>query len=147
MLGLRLANALRRNRDREATEDFGITAPDPPEELVRELLHAHGARLGCDRCRATGLKIGDGAAPGDAGDWLEAVVCEVCRQAIPDERLSVMPYAKRCVNCQDAEDRGQAPVEPDYCPKCGSLVELRVNRGGGITRYRRVCTGNPPCRL
>ena len=34
-----------------------------------------------------------------------------------------------------------------FCPRCGSLVEIRVSRGSGITRYRRFCTGDPPCRL
>jgi hypothetical protein len=37
--------------------------------------------------------------------------------------------------------------EPEYCPHCGSLVELRTTRGSGITRDRRFCTGNPSCRL
>ena len=54
---------------------------------------------------------------------------------------------KRCVACQGRKEAGIAEEEPEYCPHCGSLVELRVGRGPGITRYRRFCTGQPPCRL
>lgn len=122
-------------------------APDPPEELILELLKSHGARLACDHCRQQGLVVDQDAAGRDDDDWQTAVVCEVCRKAIPDERLQALPDAQRCVACQDAEDRGATAVEPDYCPKCGSLLELRVARGSGVTRYKLACTGQPPCRL
>lgn len=36
---------------------------------------------------------------------------------------------------------------PDYCPRCGGPMELRLSRSGGITRYVLVCAANPPCRL
>lgn len=122
-------------------------APDPPDDLVCELLKAHGQRLTCDNCRHPGLVIDFNPAAPDDDDWQTAVVCEVCRKPIPDERLQAVPGAKRCVACQDAEERGLAPTEPDFCPKCGALLELRVARGGGLTRYKLACTGRPPCRL
>lgn len=39
------------------------------------------------------------------------------------------------------------PTEPEFCPKCGALLELRVSRGAGVTRYKQFCTGDPPYRL
>ncbi len=122
-------------------------APEPPEDLVREVLRTSGHRLTCDRCQTTGLKVQESSAIADAGEWEQVVVCEICRQPIPRERLEALPHAKRCASCQDQADRGATFVEPDYCRKCGSIVELRVSRTGGVTRYKLWCTGNPPCRL
>lgn len=120
---------------------------EPPEELVREVLRSHGPQLACDRCKETGLSVRVDAAGDDAGEWDQVVLCEICRQPIPPERLEFNPRATRCAKCQDAADRGQSQAEPDYCPRCGAIMELRVSRGGGITRYKLFCTGNPPCRL
>ena len=51
-------------------------------------------------------------------------------------------------HAQRKSESGQLDeIEPDFCPNCGALVEVRVSRGSGITRYKRVCTGDPPCRL
>jgi len=122
-------------------------ATHPPEEMVSELLTTNSSRLTCDACGAVGLLI----APNDENegwdDWRQTVLCQICRQPIPPERLEVFPTSKRCVACQDATDRGQTFEEPEFCPKCGALVELRVSRGGGVTRYKRFCTGEPPCQL
>ena len=122
-------------------------AANPPEELVRELLVSNVARLSCDQCRHVGLIFSDYTADEDSGDWQQAIVCEVCRQPIPPERIEIFPDARRCVGCQDVADRGAEPEELEFCEKCGALIELRVSRGSGITRYRRFCTGSPPCRL
>jgi hypothetical protein len=122
-------------------------ATDPPTEMVREVLLSQGSRLACDRCRRTGLAVKFETDRGERDEWEQVVVCEICRQPIPEERLAIKPNATRCVACQDAADRGRSFVEPEYCPKCGSVLELRVSRGGGVTRYRHWCTGNPPCRL
>ncbi|MCA9258883.1 MAG: TraR/DksA C4-type zinc finger protein, partial [Planctomycetales bacterium] len=121
-------------------------SPHPPEDLVRELLNSHAGKLTCDRCRQSGLRISETADEGD-DDWVVARLCELCRQPIPSERLEFNPDARRCTECQDAADKGKSFVEPDFCPKCGSLVEVRVSKGGGITRYKLFCTGSPPCRL
>ena len=84
----------------------------------------------------------------DASDWQAAVLCEVCRQPIPPERIDAIPGAKRCAACAAKAESGQlVEVGPDFCPQCGALVDVRVSRGVGITRYKRVCTGEPPCRL
>ena len=121
-------------------------APSPPADLVCELLLTHASQLTCDACKSVGLRITDSQAD-EQGDWQQAVVCEVCRQPIPPERVEIFPDARRCVTCQDVADRGAEPEEPEFCEKCGALVELRVSRGSGITRYKRFCTGSPSCRL
>ncbi len=121
-------------------------APNPPEELVAELLSANLGQLVCDHCQHVGLFV-EGDKSADQDDWQQAVVCQICNQPIPPERLEIFPNVRRCVGCQDAADRGIEKDEPDFCPKCGALVELRVSRTSGITRYKLFCTGNPSCRL
>jgi Zn finger protein HypA/HybF involved in hydrogenase expression len=123
--------------------------PDPDEELVRVLFAEAAPRMTCPVCKEKRLHAVDHAplTATDDGDWQSAVLCEVCRQPIPPERVEALPGVKRCVTCQNSSEAGVDIVEPEYCPHCGSLVELRVSRGPGITRYRRVCTGEPPCRL
>jgi len=122
-------------------------AAHPPEEMVRELLATHAGELTCDQCRTAGLVYSEPAAVSDQDDWQQAVVCELCRQPIPPERVEVFPSARRCVGCQDLADRGEEPEELEFCEKCGALVELRVSHAGGLTRYKRFCTGSPACRL
>jgi hypothetical protein len=122
-------------------------ATDPPDELVREMVHSHRNRLKCDNCGHAGLITDFDPAQNDGDDWQQAVVCEVCRQPIDPERIEFIPNATRCAKCQTAADRGQLIAEPDYCPKCGALAELRVSCAGGLTRYKLFCTGNPACRL
>jgi Zn finger protein HypA/HybF involved in hydrogenase expression len=122
-------------------------APEPPEDIVREVLRTSGHRLSCDRCRATEMLLRESTEVGDDGEWEQVVVCEICREPISAERLEFNPKATRCAQCQGAADRGASFVEPDFCPKCGAIVELRVSRGGGLTRYKLWCTNNPPCRL
>lgn len=120
---------------------------NPSPELVSELLTSHVSHLVCDACGKTGLSpcTSDDADLGD--DWQQAVLCQLCHQPIDPERLEIFPNVRRCKDCQERGERGDDPVEPEYCSKCGALVELRVSRGGGVTRYKRFCTGNPPCRL
>ncbi|MEM6331156.1 MAG: TraR/DksA C4-type zinc finger protein [Planctomycetota bacterium] len=142
---LRLIGLLRRDKD-------------PPEDLVLELARESSARMTCPGCKRIGLTLREadepltGGAAGDEdwpdGDWQAAVLCEVCRQAIDPERLEFVPGTKRCTACQGKAESGKLDDdEPEFCPKCGSLVDLRVSRGSGLTRYKRFCTGSPACRL
>jgi hypothetical protein len=101
----------------------------------------------CPLCKEKRL-VARPARDEDEGDWQAAVLCEVCRAPIDLERLEAVPGAKRCAACQGQAETGRLPdVEHDYCPHCGAIVEIRVSRGSGITRFKRVCTGSPPCRL
>jgi hypothetical protein len=131
---LRLIGLLRRDKE-------------PDEDVVAALLVEAAPRMTCPLCKEKSLS----ASPNDGDtaddDWQAAVLCEVCREPIDPERLEAIPGTKRCAACQGKSETGQLEDEPDYCPNCGAFVEVRVSRGGGITRYKRVCTGEPPCRL
>jgi Zn finger protein HypA/HybF involved in hydrogenase expression len=134
---LRLVGQLRRERE-------------PEDELVAALLVESAPQMTCPVCKEKRLQATPTDADADAadGDWQAATLCEVCREPIPPERLEALPGALRCVACQEKSESADATDESrEYCPHCGSLVELRVSGGGGITRYRRFCTGDPPCRL
>lgn len=121
--------------------------PDPDEDVVAELLVDAAPRMTCPLCKEKRLSARPSVDEAE-DDWQAAVLCELCREPIDPERLEAIPGTKRCAECQGKSERGQlAEYEADYCPNCGALVEVRVSRGGGITRYKRVCTGDPPCRL
>jgi len=121
--------------------------PDPNDDLLGVLFTEAAPRMTCPLCKEKRLDAVDHDPEADDDDWQSAVLCEVCREPIPPERVEALPGAKRCVACQGRDEAGISVEEPEYCPHCGSLVEIRVGRGTGITRYRRFCTGEPPCRL
>lgn len=116
----------------------------PDAELVRELVAGVAEQMVCPECRQPGVRVG--RIDLSEEDWRDAVLCEVCRQAIPPERLEVLPDARRCITCQQDAESGRLAAEPEYCPRCGSLMVLRVASAAGITRYRMFCTGDPRCR-
>jgi Zn finger protein HypA/HybF involved in hydrogenase expression len=124
---------------------------DPDDSMVEALIAESSPRMTCPMCKGIGLVAKDGddeVAEEDFDDWQAAILCEICRQAIDPERLEFLPETKRCAACQNLAEQGKLDDdEPEFCPRCGSLVEIRVSRGSGITRYRRFCTGDPPCRL
>lgn len=119
-------------------------AERPPLELVRELLTGLAPRWECPDCSVAGLRVTPWL---EEDDWATARRCEICRQAIPPERLEALPDAVRCVDCQHEAETGKLQAEVEFCPRCGALLELRVSRRGGLTRYRLFCTGQPPCRV
>jgi len=120
--------------------------PDPDDKLIAALLVEAAPRMTCPLCKDKCLR----ASPTDVGeedDWQAAVLCDMCRDPISPERLDAVPGTRHCARCQEKAESGEhAAAEPEYCASCGALVEIRVSRGSGITRYQRVCTGNPPCR-
>ena len=120
---------------------------DPDDDLIAALFIETATRMTCPICKEKRLAVSL-ADDTEAAEWQDAVLCEVCRAPIPPERVDAIPGVKRCANCQQQSERGElAEDEPEFCPHCGALVKLRPSRGAGITRYQRVCTGNPPCRL
>ncbi len=134
-LKLRLIGLLRRDKN-------------PDEAFVAALFRESTARMTCPMCKSVGLHAEDYDGRADREeDWQDAVLCEICRKPIPEERLEAIRNTKYCVGCQQKDEAGLLEEEPDFCPKCGSLVTLRVSRGSGITRYKRFCTGSPACRL
>jgi hypothetical protein len=120
--------------------------PGPDEDMLSALFLEAAPRMTCPICKEKRL-VALPAEDLDDRDWQTAVLCEVCRQPISPGRLEAVPGTKRCAACQELAETGRLADEPEYCPQCGAIVEIRVSRGGGITRYKRVCTGNPPCRL
>ncbi|MGL4513416.1 MAG: TraR/DksA family transcriptional regulator [Lacipirellulaceae bacterium] len=119
----------------------------PGEGLLAALLDESAGMMTCPTCKRVGLVVGDASLDVEADDWQAAVLCDGCRKPIDPERLEVFPGTKRCVACQAKRESGEDDSEPEFCKRCGSLLELRVSRGGGITRYRLFCTGDPPCRV
>jgi RNA polymerase-binding transcription factor DksA len=131
---LRLIGRLRRERE-------------PEDELIATLFVDAAPRMTCPLCKEKTL-FAQATNLDQAEDWQTAVLCKVCREPIPAERLEAIPATKRCASCAaKAESHDLDEVDPDFCPNCGALIEIRVSRGGSITRYKRVCTGDPPCRL
>jgi Prokaryotic dksA/traR C4-type zinc finger len=121
--------------------------PDPDEDVVAVLFVEAAPRMTCPICKEKRLTASQ-ADEADGDHWQAAVMCEVCRQPIAPERLEAIPDAARCAACQEKTETGRlAEAEAEFCPHCGALVEVRVSRGGGITRYKRFCTGQPRCRL
>ncbi len=122
---------------------------EPDDAMVEALIVESAPRMTCPGCRGIGLAVREAEDEEDDFDaWQAATLCEVCRQPIDPERLEFLPEAKRCAACQHLAETDALPDDDlEFCPKCGALVELRVSRGSGITRYKRFCTGDPPCRL
>jgi hypothetical protein len=118
----------------------------PDEGILAALLDESGGLMTCPACKRIGLAVADATLDADGDDWQAAVLCEGCRKPIDPERLEVFPNTRRCVPCQARRESGVDEFEPEFCERCGSLLELRVSRGGGITRYKLFCTGQPPCR-
>ncbi len=132
LLRLRLIGQLRRDKE-------------PDDAIVAALLAESAPLMTCPTCKAIGLSVSEADDVDDQDDWQAAILCEICRQPIDPERLVALPSTRRCTECQQKDEAGTLPEEdPEFCKRCGSLVELRVSRGSGITRYKRFCTGG--CR-
>jgi DNA-directed RNA polymerase subunit M/transcription elongation factor TFIIS len=115
-------------------------APEP--ELLGELFSAAAGKLRCPKCGHSGLAAAALADDEDDEAWGMARKCDVCGRPIARERLAALPDVRLCVACQASDDRGAAPSEVEYCPRCGSVMTL-VARQRGITRYELTC---PSCR-
>jgi hypothetical protein len=114
--------------------------PDP--DIVVELIKVAQPRLTCPYCGHQGLSLESTAGDSDE-NWGMARTCESCGKAIPAERIEVFPDTKLCMRCQSGEERGQSRDAPEYCPHCGTPMQLRQSTRPGITRYEMNC---PSCR-
>ncbi len=108
--------------------------------MLTELFVAAAGKSTCPDCGRAGLA----AIPEDpsAVQWPGGRLCEMCGRPIPRERLAALPGTKHCANCQQAIERGQDGGEADYCPRCGTVRQLRLTRSDGLTRYAMFC---PAC--
>ena len=115
-----------------------LANPDPA--LVQELLPSAFAKFRCEKCDAIGL-VGEETVD-DEEAWEESRACDKCREPIPRERLDLFPDATRCARCEEnaVSDPGE---ELEYCPRCGSPMQLKLSTRPGVTRYAMAC---PDCR-
>jgi ssDNA-binding Zn-finger/Zn-ribbon topoisomerase 1 len=114
----------------------------PETPILHELLRAAAPALVCPACGGAGLSSRPVA---DEFDLPGERPCEACGQAIPAERVAALPKVTLCAKCAGAVERGGTPGPAEYCPRCGSLMELRPSRGAGITRYELRCTAGARC--
>ena len=116
----------------------------PEIEIIHEVLRGTAGQLACPDCNRIGLHVSD--ADDNEADWPEAPTCAGCGQPISAERLEAVPGVTRCATCQQSHESGEDNATPEFCPRCGALMELQLSRRAGLARYVMRCTGNPPCR-
>jgi predicted RNA-binding Zn-ribbon protein involved in translation (DUF1610 family) len=109
---------------------------EPDLELLVHLTERAARQLTCVDCRHVGLQLTPWTPDFDFEPPQR--VCEACGKPIPVERLELFPQATRCAACQDRP--APASDETDYCPRCGGLVVLRLDRGSRAARYRATCS-------
>jgi hypothetical protein len=115
---------------------------EPDWELVRELFRTQPAVHGCGSCGSGSISLKP-HVEGDDEEWGDTRCCERCRAKIPADRLEIFPGTRLCVACQQAQDRGPVEAEPEYCPRCGTIMQLRLSQSSGIAHYVMYC---PACR-
>ncbi len=118
---------------RSADVDWPIAA-----ELFRDL----ATGFPCEECDRSGLKFG--VAEIDDEEWGMARKCNRCQKIIPAERLEAFPDSTLCVACQQASDNGQESDDREFCPKCGSVMNMRQTTRRGLAQYKMQCSSG--CR-
>lgn len=108
-------------------------AEDPPADVIAELFLRSAGRFRCDACGTVGLMVNAAA-----DEWEEARHCVACSRPISQERLIAVPHATRCAACQAKSESGEEEP-PEYCPRCGTPMVMRLRTGHGISRYVMVC--------
>jgi predicted RNA-binding Zn-ribbon protein involved in translation (DUF1610 family) len=115
---------------------------EPDWELVRELFRSRAAAHACGNCGSAAVVLKP-QGEDDGEDWGESRCCERCRAQIPAERLEIFPDTKLCAACQQTQDRVPDEADPEYCPRCGTIMQLRLSQSSGIAHYVMLC---PSCR-
>ncbi|MCO6457451.1 MAG: TraR/DksA C4-type zinc finger protein [Pirellulaceae bacterium] len=113
-------------------------AEDPAAELLLELSRSAAPRMVCSFCGQRGIEI----APADGSrqdEWEMTRNCSVCGRLIPAERIELLPDVELCVACQRDEESGQTAGQLEYCPRCGSVLQLR-SAAQGLSRYVLRCS-------
>ncbi len=114
----------------------------PDADMVAELFRSSVSRMPCGECGRTGLTLA--SLPDDDDEaWSGKRRCEACNQPIPPERVQLLPSVTLCVACQGKRESGGAIGPAEYCPKCGSVLQLKLRSGDGLAGYRQYC---PECR-
>lgn len=113
----------------------------PAPDVVAELFRAAVSRMPCGECGRTGLTFASVADESEA--WGGGRLCEACGQTIPPERVQSLPGVTLCVACQAKRESGAAIGPAEYCPRCGSVLQLKLRSGDALAGYRQYC---PECR-
>ena len=126
---LRKAGLLRRVEAEEAKDiDF-----------LLELAGGTKDKFICPSCGAAGwlpeLSDDEGAS------WGDSRKCASCGTVISPERLEVFPDTTLCPPCQQKSEKGNTG-QAEYCPRCGTPMQVRQRRGRGIAAYELAC---PSC--
>lgn len=122
---------------------------EPSPELAVELAQSAIADGRWGSCPDCGRSRFGAAAADEAYDeandpalWGDARHCQGCGAVIPAERLEVFPNSTHCARCQQQCDRQPAAGEVEYCPRCGSIMQLKAVKSP-VASYRMHC---PACR-
>jgi len=108
-------------------------------DFLLQLAGSAKGKLLCPSCGAANY------LPELAGDegaaWGDVRKCAGCGSTIAPERLEVFPDTMLCPACQQKSERGTSG-EAEYCPRCGTPMQVRQRRGRGIAAYELAC---PSC--
>ena len=112
-------------------------------DFLLELARSVKAQLTCPDC-GSGNYLPE--LPGDDAvfDWGDQRKCARCKATISAERLEVFPETTLCAACQQKDecaDAGSAEFSEEYCPRCGTPMQVRQRRGRGVAAYELVCPG------
>lgn len=97
-------------------------------------------RWHCPDCGASGVTVAEKDASHDVDGGKP---CAACGKLIPPARIELFPETSLCTSCQSTVDRGGTPDTEEYCPRCGTRMQIRAAGGSGVSRYALVC---PHCR-
>jgi hypothetical protein len=109
-----------------------------------ELARSVKSQLTCPDCGSGNYSpalAGDDAAT----EWGDSRKCIRCKAAISAERLEIFPDATLCAACQQKDECAEADsaeYSEEYCPRCGTPMQVRPRRGRGIVAYELAC---PSC--
>jgi DNA-directed RNA polymerase subunit RPC12/RpoP len=117
----------------------------PELDILYELFRAAGPTFACPQCGHVGLGVSNSID--DAHAWPGTPGCAACGRPIPRERLEAVPNARLCAACQALKDTGRPREETQYCPRCGSPLEVRLVGAPDHPRYVLACSARPPCPL
>lgn len=108
-------------------------------DYLLQLAGSAKAKLLCPSCGSADYlpKL----AADESETWGDARKCIGCNASISPERLEVFPDTTLCPSCQQKSEKGTSG-EVEYCPRCGTPMQIRQRRGRGIATYELAC---PSC--
>ena len=108
-------------------------------DYLLQLASSAKDKLTCPGCGADSY-LPELAAEDESG-WGEQRKCAQCKAVIAPERLEVFPDTTICPACQTKAEKGETG-QAEYCPRCGTPMQVRQRRGRGIAAYELAC---PSC--